>query len=160
MLLGPPWKTYSKKLGWILRTGVRPFGTSLRERLVPFLGETTLTLEFVCFSLLRYVSQWHFRACASGRRSRPEKRGPPRQADARRAMKLGLSQCHARACAHSRRSRKKEDPPDSPMRIAPRRQTLLLRHCQKRIRRNSVGSCARGFGVLALASASAWSHTQ
>jgi hypothetical protein len=29
---------------------------------------------------------------------------------------------------------------------------------QKRIRRNSVGSCARGFGALALASASAWFH--
>ena len=63
----------------------------LDRRLVPFLRETTLTLDFVCFSPLRYVSQWHFRACARSRRSRPEKRGSPRQADARRTMKTDLA---------------------------------------------------------------------
>ena len=68
----------------------------------------------MCFSLLRYVSQWHFRACAHSRRSRPEKRRSPRQADARRTMKLRLSQWRVRACAHGRRSpQKNKDPPDA-----------------------------------------------
>ena len=34
LLVGAPSKTYSKKLGWIVRTGVRRFGTCFRECLV------------------------------------------------------------------------------------------------------------------------------
>ena len=37
MLLGPPSKTYSEKLGWLLRTGVWRFATFLDECLVLFL---------------------------------------------------------------------------------------------------------------------------
>ena len=62
------------------------------------------SLTVLCPSFLRYESQLHFCDCASGRGSRPEKRGSPRQADARRTMKLGLSQRYVRASVLSRRS--------------------------------------------------------
>ena len=68
LLLGPPSKAYSKKLGWIPRTGVRRFGACPRECLVSSLIVFVFKMHLMCEENAIFAPEYFCGAAPSCRR--------------------------------------------------------------------------------------------